>query len=140
MELRATVTKGTASGLKVLWELAKVMVPAVMVVTVLDRSGVLTVVSDWLSPMMGIFGLPGEGALVLVTANFVTTYAGIALLMALDLTVKQKTILGAMMLICHGAISETPLVAKAGASGTWVLVTRLLAMIAAGLSMNWLLP
>jgi len=140
MDLRATTLKGTSAGLRVLWELAKVMIPAVIIVTVLDRSGILDDVSQWLGPVMGIFGLPGESALVLVTANFVTTYAGLAILMALDLTLKQKSILGAMMLICHGAVSETPLLAKAGASGTWVLVTRILAMVLAGLLMNWLWP
>lgn len=140
MDVRATTMKGINAGLRVLWELAKVMVPAVMVVTLLDRSGILDDFSRWLAPVMGVFGLPGESALVLVMANFVTTYAGLAVLMALDLTLKQKSILGAMMLICHGAISETPLLAKAGASGTWVLMTRFLAMVLAGLLMNWLWP
>lgn len=140
MDVRTTTMKGINAGLRVLWELAKVMVPAVMVVTLLDRSGILDDFSRWLAPVMGVFGLPGESALVLVMANFVTTYAGLAVLMALDLTLKQKSILGAMMLICHGAISETPLLAKAGASGTWVLMTRFLAMVLAGLLMNWLWP
>lgn len=140
MQLRASVMKGTSSGFKVLWELAKVIIPAVVVVNLLEMSGVLAHVSRLLGPLMGIFGLPGEGALVLVSANLVTFYAGLAILVALDLTIKQKTILAAMMMICHGAISETALVAKAGSRAWLVLGARVLAMLLAGLALNLLMP
>lgn len=140
MNVQASVKKGTTTGLKVLWELTKVIVPAVMVVNILDKMGVLAHVSRWLGPVMGLFGLPGEGALVLVSANFVGFYAGLATLVALNLAWKQLTILSAMMMICHGLISETALVVKAGANGTWVLVTRVVAMVLVGLLLNWFLP
>jgi len=140
VDLRASVARGAVAGLKVLWELAKVMIPVVVAITVLDRSGILDDISRWLGPVMGVFGLPGESALVLVTANFTSVYAGLATMLALDLTLKQKSILGAMMLICHAAISETALLSKAGASGAWVLTTRFVAMVLTGLLMNWLWP
>jgi hypothetical protein len=140
MQLTASVTKGTRTGLKVLWELAKVIVPAMVIVNVLDQVGVLPYLGRLLAPLMGIFGLPGEGALVLLTANFVSYYAGLAIIIALHLTWKHVTILAVMMSICHGAIYETPMVAKAGARSSWVLVSRFLAMIVAGLLLNWLLP
>jgi hypothetical protein len=140
LDWRVSTVKGTTTGFKVLWELAKVIVPAVMVVQVLDKTGVLTHVSRALGPVMGLFGLPGEGALVLVTANFVNFYAGLATLVALHLTWKQLTILAAMMMVCHGAISETVLVAKAGARSSWVLGTRVAAMVVVGLLLRWILP
>ncbi|HWI51271.1 MAG TPA: nucleoside recognition domain-containing protein [Symbiobacteriaceae bacterium] len=139
MQLRASVTKGTQTGLKVLWELAKVIIPAMVVVNVLDKAGVLPYISRALGPVMALFGLPGEGALVLVSANFVSFYAGLATLMALTLTWKQITILSAMMMICHGAIYETAMVARAGARAGWVLGTRVLAMVAVGLVLNGVL-
>ncbi len=140
MHLQATVRKGTITGLKVLWELAKVIIPAVVVVEVLEKTGVLAHVSNALGPVMSVFGLPGEGALVLVSANFVGFYAGLATLVALDLTWKQLTILSAMIMICHAAISETALVAKAGARASWVLGARIVAMALVGLALNWILP
>lgn len=140
MEWRASTMKGTTTGLKVLWELAKVIVPAVMVVQVLDKTGVLAHVSSALGPVMGLFGLPGEGALVLVSANFVSFYAGLATLVALALPAKQLTILAAMMMVCHGAINETALVAKAGARAWWVVAARVAAMVAVGLLLRLILP
>ena len=139
MQLRASLTKGTMTGLKVMWELAKVIIPAVIVVNILDRAGFLPYLGRALGPVMGLFGLPGEGALVLVSANFVSFYAGLATLMALTLTWKQVTILAVMMMICHGAIYETVMVAKAGARAGWVLGSRVAAMTAAGLILNWIL-
>lgn len=140
MNLLVSVKKGTLSGFKVVWELAKVLVPAIMVIQVLEKTGYLAYLSTWLSPVMSIFGVPGEGALVLVTANFVSFYAGVATLVALNLPVKQMTILAAMMLIFHAVVSETALVAKAGARASWVLAARLLAAIVTGVLLNLFLP
>lgn len=140
LDLKATIKKGTISGLRVVWELAKVIVPAVLVVHLLDRVGILPHLSQWLGPLMAVFGLPGESALVLVTANFVSFYGGLATLVALALPFKQTTILAAMMMINHAAISETALVTKAGARGSWVLVARTAAMVMAGLVLNWTMP
>jgi hypothetical protein len=140
VDLKASVKKGLLSGLRVLWELAKVIVPAVIVINVLDKTGVLMHLSQWLGPVMGLFGLPGESALVLVTANFVSFYGGLALIVALALPFKQTTILAAMMMINHGAISETALVSKAGARGSWVLAARTVAMALVALVLNWTMP
>lgn len=137
MDLAASTRKGLIAGFRVLWELAKVVIPAVVVMHLLDRTGALLHLSRWLGPVMGIFGLPGESALALVAANFVSTYAGLAALVAMDLSTKQITILATMIMINHAAISETALIARAGARGSWVLVARTVAMILAGLVLNW---
>lgn len=140
MDVQASVWKGTRSGLKVLWELAKVIIPAVIAVSILERIGWLTRISETLGPFMAVFGLPGEAALVLVTANLVSFYAGLGTMVALGLTWKQLTILSAMVMICHAAISETALVARAGANAAWVLGARILAAVLVGLALNWVLP
>lgn len=137
MDLTASTKKGVIVGLRVLWELAKVIVPAVAVINVLDKTGFLLRLSEWLGPVMGIFGLPGESALVLVTANLVSPYAGLAMIVALALPVKETTILCAMMMLNHAAVSETALVAKAGARSSWVLLARTAAMVLVGLALNW---
>lgn len=135
-----SVIKGIQSGLNVIWELAKVIIPAVIVVQMLERTGALAYLSRLLGPVMGWFGLPGEGALVLVAGNLVSFYSGLAALVALDPAPRQMLILGAMLLICHGAISETALVARAGARTTWVLGARVLAMVLVGAVLNIALP
>lgn len=140
MEWRATTWTGTKTGVKVLWELTKVIVPTMMLVHVLERTGVLSYIGQILGPVMGLFGVPGEGALALVVANLGTVYGGLAAVVALDLTIKAKTILAAMMMVCHAAISETALVSKAGARGAWVLGARLVAMVLVGLLLRFILP
>lgn len=140
MDLKASVRKGVLSGLRVLWELAKVIVPTMVVITLLDRTGVLLHLSRWLGPVMALFGLPGEAALALVMGWFTTFYGGLAALVALPLTVKQASILAAMIMINHAGISETALVAQAKARASWVLAARTVAMIVVGLAMNWLWP
>ncbi|MDF2626786.1 MAG: hypothetical protein K0R39_617 [Symbiobacteriaceae bacterium] len=140
MQLTASITKGTRAGLKVLWEMSKVMIPAMVVVNVLDKAGALPYLSQALGPAMALIGLPGEAALVLVSANFMSIFAGLATMMALSLTAKQITILSAMMMICHAAVSETAIVAKAGARAGWVLWTRLVSMVVVAALLNWLLP
>lgn len=137
--VQVVVLQGIKKGLWVLWDLAKVLIPAAVVVALLDYSGWLEIIASLFAPVMGWFGLPGEGALVLVTGNLLTTYPALALILTLDLTVKQITILSAMLMVCHSAIQETALVAKAGANWLWVLGTRLASMVIAGLVLNWLL-
>lgn len=140
MQLQASITKGLTTGIKVLWELAKVLIPSVIVIRVLENAGVLAYISDALGPVMGLFGLPGEGALVLVLANFVSTYSALAAMIALHLEWKQVTILCVMVLICHAAITETALVAKAGARASLVLVARVVAMVVVGVLLRFILP
>lgn len=140
MDWTASIKRGTLSGARVLWELAKVIVPAMIVINVLEKTGWLARLSVWLGPLMGLVGLPGEAALALVSANFVSTYAGLAVLVALALPVKETTILAVMMLINHAAISETALVAKTGAKAGLVLLTRTVAMVIVALVLNWTLP
>ncbi|HYG57131.1 MAG TPA: nucleoside recognition domain-containing protein [Symbiobacteriaceae bacterium] len=140
MQFRLSVVKGTQKGLKVLWELTKVVVPAMMVVHLLDRTGILPHISRALAPVMGLFGLPGEAALALVTGNFIGFYAGLATIAALDLTLKQLTTISAMVMVCHGAISETALVAKAGARASWMIGARVTAMVLVGLILRFILP
>jgi len=140
MNWAVSVRRGVRTGLEVLWDLAKVIVPATVVIHVLDRSGWLGHLSDWLSPLMGIFGLPGESALALVSANLVNFYAGLGVLVALGLSAREKTILAAMIMLSHSAIQETALVAKAGARARWVVAARTAAMFAVALVLNWVLP
>lgn len=139
MDLQASVKKGLLSGVRVLWELAKVIIPAVVVIHLLEKTGLMVRLSDALGPLMGLFGLPGESALVLVSANFVSTYAGIATIVALGMPMKQTTIISALIMINHAAIQETALVAKVGARSLWMLLARTVAMVVVGLALNWLM-
>jgi hypothetical protein len=136
MQAVTSVKQGTITGLRVLWELAQVIIPAVILVNVLDKTGVMPHISHALTPVMAIFGLKGEAALVLVSANLSTVYAGLGIMAALHLSFKEVTILCAMMAMCHGAIPETALVARSGARASVMLGARLGAMVLVGVVLN----
>ncbi|HKM39229.1 MAG TPA: nucleoside recognition domain-containing protein, partial [bacterium] len=76
-KLLPAVVRGFKNAVGVLWLLAKVMVPATLVVTLLDLSGSLDYLSALFAPFMAWFALPGEAAVPLVAGNISGIYAGV---------------------------------------------------------------
>src|SRR5690554_4673191 len=107
MNINKIVINGGKNGATVIWELAKVIIPVITLVNFLERAGFLENIAGFLQPAMGLFSLPGEGALVLIIGNLTTVYGAVAAMMSLDLTVKELTILSSMIAICHAMLSET---------------------------------
>lgn len=105
--------------LSVAKELFVVLIPAILVVKVLQVTGVISTISRVLEPIMQVFGLPGETAIVFATATFVNIYGAIAVFMMLvveiPLTTAQSTVLWTMILICHTLPVELALTHRVGA-------------------------
>ncbi|MDK2784182.1 MAG: hypothetical protein PWQ41_972 [Bacillota bacterium] len=137
--LLGAVSRGLKSALSVLWLLTKVMVPVTIAVTFLDRSGVLPRVARAFAPAMGWLGLPGEAAVALVVGNLSSMYAGVGAMAALQLTAKEKLILGAMLMLSHSLPQEGAIVAQAGGRAAAVVGVRLLTAGVTGLMLNLLL-
>lgn len=123
-----TLGRGLAGGLRAVWHIAQVVVPAVMAVTVLERAGILHRLAAVFAPAMALFGLPGETALAFVVGNLVNFYGGVAILAGLGLTAKQATVAAAMLMLCHSSVQEIPFMLRAGARFWPVVGARLLAM------------
>lgn len=136
--LRA-VHRGLKGGLSVLWLLTKVMVPVTIAVTFLDRSGVLPYLAGVFAPAMAWLGLPGEAAVALVVGNLSSMYAGVGAMAALELTAKQRLILGAMLMLSHSLPQEGAVVAQAGGQAAAVIAVRLLTAGVTGLVLNLML-
>ncbi|MGI6576201.1 MAG: nucleoside recognition domain-containing protein [bacterium] len=134
-----TIYRGLRSGIGVIIELAKVIIPITIVVTFLEQSGLLKHIAGLFAPFMGLFGLPGETALALALGNFSNYYAGIAVITAIDLTAKQITIIGVMFLLCHSLLIETAIVIKAGGRPIPIVLSRIGSCLAAGLFLNMVL-
>ncbi len=109
-----TIKNGLRSGVDTLWELAKAIIPLTILINVLRQTGWLEHLADTVTPIMAWFGLPGEGALVLVAGYFINVYSAIAAILTLELTVKQITVLAAMVSICHSIFLETAITKKTG--------------------------
>lgn len=119
-----TIKRGFFNGLKTTWELTEIIFPVYVIVTLLKYTSLFPYISKLLTPMLKIFGLPGEASIALVLGAFVNVYAAIGAMTALNLSLKQVTILGTMVAICHSLINETAVTKKVGAPILSIVLTR----------------
>lgn len=133
------LARGARAGLKTTWELAKVVVPTAMLVVIFKASGLLDVITDFFAPYMGLFGLPGEAAVVLFSGYFVNLYAAAGSILALSLSTKEITILAVMLTFAHSLLVELPISRKAGNPIGYTLLIRLGCSLGAGLILGVIL-
>jgi hypothetical protein len=111
------------------WQVAKIMVPAMIFVQVADAYGLSAVLGDLLAPVMGLVGLPGEAGLVWAIALLTGFYGGVGALVALvaqvELTALQLNVLLSMILFAHAIPVEQSIVKASGSSFTLTSVIRL---------------
>jgi spore maturation protein SpmB len=136
---RAAVA-GATSSLKTVWFLLKVVVPVTFAVALLGWLGILAWISGLLGPLMGVVGLPGQAALVLISSIFLNIYTAIAVAASMTLDLKSATILALMCLTAHNMIVETAVMKKTGSSAIKMIVLRVGMALAAGYVLNLVLP
>ena len=134
------VKKGAQTAAQTVWFLLKIIVPVTLAVALLGWSGILEVIAKFLSPAMSLIGLPGEAALVFISAALLNIYSAIAVASTLTLTVRHVTILAIMCLSAHSLLVETAVMRKAGSSGVKMVALRLGTAIFAGGIYNLILP
>lgn len=122
-----------------LW-LLKMMIPISAVVTTLQYLGVIAWAAQFLDPLFRHIGLPGESAVAFITAASLTTYAGIAVMLSLELTLRQATILSLMMLLCHALPMECTVTHRTGSSLIGMVVLRIAMAFVAAFYLNAVLP
>ncbi len=131
-----TLKRGFMSGLKITWELSKIMVPVYFIVTILKHTPIINWISEGFAPLMGYLGLPGEAAIVLVMGNLVNLYAAIGAIASLNLTLKEISILAIMLSFCHSLLVETALAKKIGLSAINVIAVRVGLAVVSGIAFN----
>ena len=122
-----------------LW-LLKMMVPISLAVTLLQHFGVIDVMARYTDPLFRMIGLPGESAVAFITGAAPTTYAGIAVLLSLTLTMRQATIVALMMLLCHALPMECTVTHRTGSSFAGMVALRITMAFAAAFYLNMVLP
>ncbi|WP_326907756.1 nucleoside recognition domain-containing protein [Sedimentibacter sp. MB31-C6] len=120
-----TFKRGFNNGLKTLIDLLKLMVPIYIGVQLLSLSGLLNIIADIFSPVMAVFGLPGETSLTLIVGIFTGIYGALGTLAAIELNAVQTTTIAIMVSISHNLIAETAVVKKLGVNGTASMALRL---------------
>ena len=122
-----------------LW-LVRITVLVTLGVQFLEYFKILPWISNLLSPVFNLLGLPGEAALAYVTGYFVNNYSAIAVMSTLNLDVRTITILSVMSLCSHNMITETAVQKKTGSSATRMFIIRTLSAFVLGYVLNLIMP
>jgi Nucleoside recognition. len=131
-----TIKRGIINGIRTTWELAEIIFPVYVLVTILRYTPLFPYLSQILTPVLRVFGLPGEASIALVLGAFVNVYAAIGAMTALSLSIKEVTILGTMVAICHSLINETAVTKKVGVPITSIVLTRVTIAAFMGIILN----
>lgn len=116
------------------------MIPISLAVTLLQHYGAIAFAARYIDPLFRLMGLPGESAVVFITGAALTTYAAVAVLLSLTLTLRQATIISLMVLLCHALPMECTVTRRTGSSFAGMVVLRILMAFAAAFYLNLILP
>ena len=132
---RPVLGHALAAALRAYVRLLAIVAPTYVAVVLLKHSPALPWLAARMAPAMGGFGLPGEGALVLVLGLLINIYAAVAAIVGLDLTVGQVTTLALMLAIAHNLIVEGAILFRLlGRRGLLWILLRLALGAAVGVS------
>jgi hypothetical protein len=120
----STLKNGLLTGLNTTWTLSKIIFPITLILVILQFTPVLPWVIDFVSPIMGLFGLRGNAAIPLVLGNTLNLYAGIAGILSMELTIKEVFILAVMLSFSHNMFIETGVALRVGVKLWVVLLVR----------------
>lgn len=122
-----------------LWIL-RLMLPISLAVQLLSHYGVIAWMAQYLDPVFQYMGLPGYSAIAFLTGAFVSTYAGLSVMLNISITLRQATILAVMICICHALILESAILKKTGSSFWKMSIIRFIAAFISGIFLNFVLP
>ncbi|MCP3922607.1 MAG: hypothetical protein GY714_08490 [Desulfobacterales bacterium] len=121
-------------------ELFIIIIPISIITRFLDIFGLIEYIGVFLSPVMGIVGLPGSMGIVWATAMITNMYAGIIVFAALapqaGLTVAQVTVLATMILVAHSLPIEIRISQKAGPRLRFIAPLRIFGALLIGFLLN----
>ena len=120
--------------------LLKLMIPISLAVTLMQHFGILTWIATWINPLFVHFGLPGESAVAFISGATAGTYAGIAAMMSIPLTMKQASILALMIALCHALPMECAVNKKTGSSFWNMGAIRIIMALICAFCLNIILP
>jgi spore maturation protein SpmB len=133
-----TFKRGLYKGITTFFELSKILIPVYIGVQLLSISGILNIIAGLCTPIMSVFGLPGEASLVLILGYFSGGYAALGAMAVIDLTGVQITTLAIMVSIAHSLITEGAVIKKLGVSTTASITLRLLFSFVMGFLYNFI--
>lgn len=106
----------------------------------MQHFGALAWIATWINPMFVHLGLPGESAVAFISGAAAGTYAGLAVMMSIPLTMKQASILALMIALCHALPKECSVNKKTGSSFWTMGGIRIVMALVCALVLNAILP
>lgn len=126
--------------LRVYLALMRILIPATILVKILDEIGATLWLAKILSPIMGVVGLPEEMGLVWAVALLTNIYTGMVMFYNFALTdtvtVAQISILGSMFLIGHAIPIEGAIAKALGFGWRLTILVRVAGAILFGAVFN----
>ena len=133
-----SIKNGVKSGLKTFWFLIKIIIPVYLFITILKHTPAM----DWLvsvfAPFMGVFNLPGEAALPIITGMILDEFGIISAIKAVNLTGFTVTAVSAMALTAHSLLVEGAIVKKMGLSVVLFTAYRIIGAVIVGFILRFL--
>lgn len=120
--------------------LLKLMIPISLGVTLLQYYGILEWMAQYLHPVFVYIGLPGASAVTFISGATAGTYAGIAAMMSMPLTMREATIISLMIALCHALPMECAVNRMTGSSFWKMCVIRIVMAFACAFILNMVLP
>ncbi len=120
--------------------LLKLMIPISLAVALLQHWGFIDWMAQYVHPIFQYMGLPGSSAVIFITGATAGTYAGVAAMMSIPLTLRQATILCLMIALCHALPMECAVCRKTGSSFFRMGVIRILMAFVCAYYLNLILP
>ena len=120
--------------------LLKLILPISLAFRLLDYSGLLVYIADFLNPIFIHLGLPGSTAIIFITSIFLPLYAPLAIITSMTITLRELTILALMCQIAHNLPVESAIQAKTGTSFWAMFIVRIFMSIVIGFALNLTLP
>ncbi|BAI81606.1 conserved hypothetical protein [Deferribacter desulfuricans SSM1] len=136
MSLLDKLFNGFKKGLSISSKIIIYTFPFYVLIDFLKAIGFLDKISFIFEPITKLMGLPGEAAIVLVSGFLINLYPALGSMAAMDLSVKQITIIGIVLGIAHNLIVEGVVLSKSGVKLYITISFRVILAIITGIMVN----
>ena len=120
----AVIVGAKKAGSSFVW-VCKIIIPASLLVTLLQWTGWLNYLDFLFNPLMSLLNLPPEAALPIISGMLISGYASLAIIAALPFTIGQMTLIAIFTLIAHEFITEGAVQHKSGFNAIKATLVRL---------------
>lgn len=137
-KLFTAIKDGFIKALKTGGMLLRIVLPVYAIVVVIRFSPIMPWLQEFFAPAMGIFNLPAEAVVPIVTGVFTDEYGVAAAMGNFNFTTAQLTTIAMFTLVFHSIPVESAVTQKIGMSAWKFALYRFIFAIVTGLMVGWI--